>query len=67
MREGQPLYEIDDATYQANLQSARASLLSAQAALAKADTDVERYRPLVQADAISKQEWDAALAAKPRK
>lgn len=64
VREGQPLYEIDDATYQANLQSARASLLSAQAALAKADTDVERYRPLVQADAISKQEWDAALAAK---
>lgn len=60
---GQPLYEIDDSTYQANLQSAKASLLSAQAALAKANTDVERYRPLVQADAISKQEWDAALAA----
>lgn len=61
---GQPLYEIDDATHQANLQSAQASLLSAQAALSKANTDVERFRPLVQADAISKQEWDAALAAK---
>ncbi len=60
---GQPLYEIDDAPYQASLQTAEASLLSAQAALAKANTDVERYRPLVAADAISKQEWDAALAA----
>ncbi|SSY70022.1 efflux RND transporter periplasmic adaptor subunit [Alysiella crassa] len=64
VKAGQPLYEIDDATYQANLQSAQASLLQAQAALAKANTDVERYTPLVQADAISKQEFDAAVAAK---
>lgn len=64
VRAGQPLYEIDDSTYQAQLQSAQAGLLAAQAALAKANTDVERYQPLVEADAISKQEWDAALAAK---
>lgn len=64
VKAGQPLYEIDDATYRANLQSARATLLTAQTALAKADADVARYRPLVQADAISKQEWDNALAAK---
>ena len=63
VRAGQPLYQLDDASYVANLESARASLASAQAALAKANADVSRYQPLVSADAISKQEWDAALAA----
>ncbi len=60
---GQPLYQIDDASYSANLQSAEAALMTAQAALAKAQADVARFRPLVEADAISKQEWDAAVAA----
>ena len=64
VRAGQPLYQLDDASYMANLESARASLLSAQATLAKADADVARYRPLVQADAISQQDWDAAVEAK---
>lgn len=63
VRKGQPLYRIDDAAYRATLQSAEASLLTAQAALAKAQADLARYRPLVQADAISKQEWDAAVTA----
>lgn len=63
VRAGQPLYQLDDASYVANLESARASLASAQAALAKTSADVARYQPLVAADAISKQEWDAALAA----
>lgn len=63
VRAGQPLYQLDDASYSANLESARASLLAAQAALAKADADVSRFRPLVEADAISKMEWDAALTA----
>ncbi|ULJ61003.1 efflux RND transporter periplasmic adaptor subunit [Wielerella bovis] len=63
VRAGQPLYQIDDASFAANLENARASLLTAQAAAAKADADVARYRPLVDADAISKQEWDAALTA----
>lgn len=61
---GQPLYQLDDATYTASLESARASLLSAQAAAAKADADLARYRPLMEADAISKQEYDAAVLAK---
>lgn len=63
VRAGQPLYQIDDASFSAALESARASLLTAQAAAAKADADVARYRPLVAADAISKQDWDAALTA----
>ena len=61
---GQPLYQVDSSTYEANLESARAQLATAQATLAKADADLARYKPLVAADAISKQEYDAAVTAK---
>lgn len=61
VKAGQPLYQLDDATYQANLESARASLLSAQAALTKAEADVVRYRPLAEAGAVSKADWDNAV------
>lgn len=64
VRAGQPLYQLDDATYVAALESARAQLASARATLAKANADMARYRPLVEADAISKQEFDAAVQAK---
>lgn len=62
VREGQPLFQIDNAPYVASLQSAQASLATARANAAKADADVMRYRPLVAADAISKQEFDQAIA-----
>ncbi|MBW3869467.1 multidrug efflux RND transporter periplasmic adaptor subunit MtrC [Neisseria meningitidis] len=61
---GQPLYQIDSSTYEAGLESSRAQLASAQATLAKANADLARYKPLVAADAISKQEYDAAVTAK---
>ena len=64
VRAGQPLYQIDSSTYEAGLESARAQLASAQATLAKANADLARYKPLVSADAISKQEYDAAVTAK---
>lgn len=64
VRAGQPLYQIDSSTYEASLESARAQLATAQAMLAKADADLARYKPLVAADAISKQEYDAAVTAK---
>lgn len=64
VRAGQPLYQIDSSTYEASLESARAQLASAQATLAKANADLARYKPLVAADAISKQEYDAAVTAK---
>ena len=62
VKEGQPLFQIDNAPYVASLQSARASLATAQANAAKADADIVRYRPLVAANAISKQEFDQAIA-----
>jgi membrane fusion protein (multidrug efflux system) len=45
------------------LAGARATVAQAQANLTKADADLARYRPLVEKDVISKQQWDAAVAA----
>lgn len=64
VRAGQPLYQIDSSTYEASLESARAQLASAQATLAKANADLARYKPLVAAEAVSRQEYDAAVTAK---
>lgn len=52
---GQSLFQIDNAPHLQRVETARASLATAQANLAKASSDVTRYRPLVQANAISKQ------------
>jgi membrane fusion protein (multidrug efflux system) len=42
---------------------AQAMVASAQANLTKANADLERYKPLVAKDVISKQQFDAAVAA----
>ena len=63
VRAGQVLFQIDNAPYAAALQSARASLARAQANLSQTSSVVRRYRPLVAANAISKQEFDNAVAA----
>jgi membrane fusion protein (multidrug efflux system) len=52
---------IDQAKKQ--LEAAKARVISAAAAAKKAQLDVERYTPLVQRDVISKQQYDAAVAA----
>ena len=45
------------------LESAKARVAQAQANSTKAQADLERYKPLVEKDVISKQQWDAAVAA----
>ena len=45
------------------LASAKAKLVQAQANYTKAQQDLERYKPLVAKDVISKQQFDAAVAA----
>jgi membrane fusion protein (multidrug efflux system) len=45
------------------LVGAKAQVAVAQANLTKADADLARYKPLVEKDVISKQQWDAAVAA----
>jgi membrane fusion protein, multidrug efflux system len=59
---GQQLYQIDPAPYEASLASAHASLARAQAAVVAARLTVERYRSLVEARAVSRQDYDNALA-----
>jgi membrane fusion protein (multidrug efflux system) len=44
-------------------QAAHARVLQAQANDAKAQADLQRYKPLVEKDVISKQQFDAAVAA----
>ena len=63
VKAGQALFRIDPAPYAAAAESARASLAKAQANLAQASAQVERYRPLVSANAISKQDFANAEAA----
>ena len=60
---GQVLFLIDAAPYQAALASAQASLAKAQANLTQAAAQAARYQPLVQAKAISEQEFVNAQAA----
>jgi membrane fusion protein (multidrug efflux system) len=48
---------------QRQLQAAHARVAQAQANYVKAQADLERYKPLVAKDVISKQQFDAAVAA----
>jgi len=48
---------------QGQLEAAQARIVQAQANATKAHADLERYKPLVEKDVISKQQYDAAVAA----
>jgi membrane fusion protein (multidrug efflux system) len=63
VKEGQSLYQIDPEPYQAQVASAQAALGRAQANATQAKATAERYKPLVEANAISKQEYTNAVAA----
>lgn len=63
VRAGQALYQIDPATYQAAYNSAAAGLAQAQAAATAAKLKAERYKGLVEINAVSKQDNDDAQAA----
>ncbi|GAB3363155.1 MULTISPECIES: efflux RND transporter periplasmic adaptor subunit [Giesbergeria] len=63
VKQGQPLFVIDPAPYQAALQTAQAQLARAQANLTQASALAQRYQPLVDAHAVSRQEYANAVAA----
>lgn len=63
VKAGQPLFRIDSAPYVAAVASARASQARSEANLAQAAALADRYKPLVEANAISKQEYATAVAA----
>jgi membrane fusion protein (multidrug efflux system) len=64
VKAGQPLFVIDAAPYRASYHSAQAQLLRAQASLTRTTEVAKRYAPLVAANAISKQDYDDAVAAR---
>lgn len=61
--EGQQLYQIDPAVYQAALSEARAALLRAEANAKVARLTADRHADAVKINAVSKQEYDTATAA----
>lgn len=62
VRAGQPLFAIDPRELQASLAAVQATLQRTEASALNARQDVARYRPLLQDQAISKQEFDTAVA-----
>jgi membrane fusion protein (multidrug efflux system) len=64
VRAGAPLYQIDAATYETALDSAKASLARSEANLAIARIKASRYRDLVAIQAVSQQDYDDADAAR---
>lgn len=63
VEEGQALFTIDPRSFIAARADARARLAEAEANFTQAEQEVERYRPLVAANAIPKQTYDTAVTA----
>jgi membrane fusion protein, multidrug efflux system len=62
VRAGDQLYQIDPAPYEATLAQARATLAGARAAVTTARLTVERDKPLVEARAVARQDYDNEVA-----
>jgi membrane fusion protein (multidrug efflux system) len=62
VRKGQLLYTIDPGPFEAALAQTKGRLAEAEAQLARAHQDVVRYEPLVAKNAISRQEYETAVA-----
>ena len=63
VEEGEPLYQLDDATYQATLASAQAQLARAEATVEAARLRAARTTELARIDAVSRQDEENATAA----
>ncbi len=62
VKAGEQLYQIDPATYKAAYDTAMATLQYDRAALATAQAKTARYKPLAAAEAVSRQDYDDAVA-----
>jgi len=63
VKQGDLLFTIEPAPFEAALARARGSLAQAEAQLKQAESVARRYEPLAKANAISQQEYDDAVAA----
>ncbi|WP_322966219.1 efflux RND transporter periplasmic adaptor subunit [Sphingomonas fuzhouensis] len=64
VRAGQMLFQISPAPFRADADTAQATVQKASAAYARARAQADRLKPLVAADAISRQSYDDAVAAR---
>jgi membrane fusion protein (multidrug efflux system) len=62
VKEGEVLYQIDPAPYQAALDSAKGTLARAEANAASARLQSDRYKDLIAAKAVSQQDYDNAAS-----
>ena len=62
VRQGETLYQIDPSLYAAARSQAQANLQSAQAAAVAAQARADRFRPLVEMEAVSRQDYADAVA-----
>lgn len=63
VKEGQPLYQIDDASYRAQANNARAQLARAEATANASRLSAARITELAKVDAVSRQDLENAVAA----
>lgn len=63
VKAGATLFLIDPAQFQAEYNSADASVQRAEATLLQTQLKAKRYKPLVETNAVSKQEYDDVVAA----
>ncbi|GAB6854226.1 efflux RND transporter periplasmic adaptor subunit [Asaia astilbis] len=63
VKKGQLLYVINPAPFKAAYDQAKAQLLHAQAAAISIKAQLDRYRPLAAAHAVSSQEYDNTLSS----
>ncbi|MCD4511778.1 efflux RND transporter periplasmic adaptor subunit [Brucella pseudogrignonensis] len=63
VKEGEPLYQIDPASYQAAYDSAAADLQKAEASVPSAQAKVTRYQGLIKQNAVARQDFDEAAAS----
>jgi membrane fusion protein (multidrug efflux system) len=63
VKKDQLLYEIDDEQYQQEVAGALSQVAEAKTQLSKAESDLKRYKPLAEINAVSQSDLDAAQAA----
>lgn len=63
VRQGQSLFTLDAAPYEAAVARAEADVAAAEARLAQASRNVKRTRPLYEAKAASQKDYDDAVSA----
>jgi membrane fusion protein (multidrug efflux system) len=62
VRQGQLLYVIDAQPFEAEVAAQKSKVAEAKTILVKAQSDYNRYKPLAETNAVSKSDYDAALA-----